>query len=331
MTIRWLIVLSLLINLNLFSVSPPSKPPEWDNWTFNKKILWRGVNLDPRIPYGPLVDKLVVKKIVEDHLPTAKTFFATNAPSQINLENLPSTFMMKANNASSRGILVKNGMVISTRKRETDFVPIECSNELLRSYAQEWLTDLYKANKEMQYGLVKPMILFEEYLEDTSMDVELYFFNGKMRLISLFFIEDYTKKPMVSFYDENWNLLEAADFRNLFAKNEPIEKPPYIDKLISFGECFAEKIDHVRIDFFVSRQDVYFGEFTFTTGGGNNIDCLNSMIGNHWDFPDPADSLTNPYLNDLIHRAESESDQDDIKCVRWDPNINCAVAEIWQM
>lgn len=303
MTVRSLMIFILFISVKLFSLSPPDKPSEWDNWTFDQKISWRGVNLDPRIPYGPLVDKLLVKKIVEDHLPSAKTFFATDDPSQIDIEKLPSTFMMKANNASSRGILVKNGIVVSTKKRETSFIPMECTNDFLRSYAEQWLTNLYKENKEMQYGLVKPMILFEEYLEDISMDIELYFFNGKVRLISLFFIEDYTKKPMISYYDENWNIFETTHPKKLLVKNEPIEKPLYIDKLIAFGERFAEKIDHVRIDFFVSKKNIYFGEFTFTTGGGNNISHLNVMIGNHWDFPDPDDSLINPYLNDLLRRA----------------------------
>jgi hypothetical protein len=69
-----------------------------------------------------------------------------------------------------------------------------------------------------------------------------------------------------------------------------------VDKLIALGERFAEKMDHVRIDFFVCNNDVYFGEFTFTTGGGYHLNHLNAMIGRNWDFPDPHDPLVNPYL-----------------------------------
>lgn len=302
MIFRWLIFFTLLVGVEAFSLSPPSKPSDWDNWTFTQKVLWRGLNLDPRIPYGPLVDKLQVKEIVQDDMPTARTLFATNDPSKIFISKLPSSFIMKANNASRRGILVKNGMVVATKKREARFVPKKCTNNFLRKYAKSWLADLYKKNLEKQYGLIKPMILFEEYLEDVTMDIELYFFNGKARLITLFFNEEYTKNPMVSYYDENWNLFDITHPKFL-VKNERIDRPPYIEKLIAFGERFAEKIDHVRIDFFVNKNDVYFGEFTFTTGGGHSHNHLNEMIGSNWDFPDPHDSLVNPYVNDLLQRA----------------------------
>ncbi len=302
MIMQKLLFFLLIISTQVFSLSPPSKPPNWDNWKFNEKIIWRGCNLDPRIPYAPLVDKLKVKKIVQNEMPTAELFFATNDPSQIFMENLPNTFVMKVNNASGRGVLVKNGIIVATKKRDQDFIPRECTNNYLRLYAKKWLKNLYAENTEKQYGLVQPMILFEEYLESLKMDIELYFFNGKVVVIGLFFTEDYTKNPIVSFYDASWNLFDISHPKFL-VKKEPIEKPPYMDKLIAFGERFAEKIDHVRIDFFVTEEEIYFGEFTFTTAGGYEINHLNQMIGNHWDYPDPDDSLVNPYLNELLDNA----------------------------
>lgn len=283
----------------MYSGLPPNKPSNWKNWKFSQKIIWRGRNLDPRIPYGPLVDKLGVKKIVKGEISTAKVFFATNDPNQIFIERLPKNFVMKANNASGRGMLVKNGVVVATKKREANFVPIKCTNEFLRSYANNWLTNTYSANREKQYALIKPMIFFEEFLEDITMEIELYFFNGKVRLIALFFNDSYTKNPVVSYYDKNWNLFDI-NHHTFVVKKDSIKKPSYMDKLIAFGERFAEKIDHVRIDFFVTKRDIYFGEFTFTTGG-RNLNHLNIMIGNYWKFPNPNDSLVNPYLDNLLH------------------------------
>lgn len=298
MIFRGLLFFLLLIAPGFSSV--PEKPLNWNKWTFSQKIRWRGVNLDPRIPYGPLVDKLQVKHIVQDEVSTAKVFFATNDPAEIFLENLPNNFIMKANNASGRGVLVKDGVVIATKKRETNFVQKKCSNEFLRSYAKKWLINLDVAKKQKQYGLIEPMILFEEFLEDITMEIELYLFNGKVRVIAVFFVDGYNKNPVVSYYDENWNLFQINHPRFL-TKSEPIEKPAYMDKLISFGERFGEKMDHVRIDFFLRGNDIYFGEFTFTTGGGYSLHHLNLMVGNYWDFPDPNDSLINPYLNNLLH------------------------------
>jgi len=290
------------MNTKGFGLSPPDKPPHWDTWRFDQKIIWRALNLDPRIPYGPLVDKIKSKQIVQNEIKTAQVYFATDDPSQISLQKLPKTFMMKSNNASGRGILVHNGIVMATRKRESTFQPIECTNEFLRLYATTWLKTLYAANQEKQYALVKPMVFFEEYLENISTEVELYFFNGKVRLITLFYTDGYTKNPMVAYYDENWNLFDITH-PSFVVKTEPIEKPSYMDELIAFGERIAEKIDHVRIDFFIKGNDIYFGEFTFTTGGSCRLEHLNTMIGSYWDFPDPKDPLVNPYLNDLLYRT----------------------------
>jgi hypothetical protein len=220
------------------------------------------------------------------------------------MENLPKTFMMKSNNASGRGILVKNGVVMATRKRESNFQPIICTDEFLRSYAKKWLSTIYAENQEKQYALIKPMVFFEDYIEDITHEIELYFFNGKVRLITLFFIDSYLNKPEVSYYDENWNLFDIKH-PSFQVRTKPVEKPAYVDELIAFSERLVNKIDHVRVDFFISKDEIYFGEFTFTTGGGNNLEHLNKMVGSYWNFPNPKASLENPYLNGLLNRADS--------------------------
>lgn len=290
-----------------FSEAPPSKPHQWDQWKFNEKIAWRGCHLDPRIPYAPLADKLLVKKILEGEIPTAKVLFATDDPSQIFMENLPKTFIMKANNASGRGIFVKDGIVMSTRSRIGEFVPIKCTNAYLRSYAKQWLKNGFRTAEEKQYGLIKPMIFFEEFLEDHTKEIGIFYFNGKVRVIAVFFLDGYVNHPTVSWYDENWNII---DVRHPIYKviMEPIEKPVYMDRLIAFGERFAEKMDLVRIDFFVAKDEVYFGEFTFTPGGGSSaLTHLNQLMKDYWEFPSPEDPLTNSYLNHLLDRASSLS------------------------
>ncbi len=298
----WFIILLLLLNTQIFSVSPPKKPASWDSWQYHEKIRWRALHLDPRIPYVPLVDKIQVKEVVRGEMKTAQTFFITDDPSQIFMEELPSSFVMKSNNASSRGILVKNGIVLATKKRESDFQPTVCTNEFLRSYAEKWLNTPYAANHEKQYALIHSMILFEEYIEDITTEIELYCFNGKVRMIGLFFSSGYTNNPEISYYDANWNLFDVV--HPLFSmRTNVIEKPDYIDPLIAFAERFTKKIDHVRIDFFVKGEDIYLGEFTFTTAGGCKLDHLNAMLSEYWDFPSSKRSYVNHHLNNALKRA----------------------------
>lgn len=293
----------MFLSINAFCEPPPNKPDGWDNWRFDQKVYWRGKHLDPRIPYAILVDKIKAKKVVQNHIKSAETYFATDDPSQIFIKNLPKTFMMKSNNGCGRGILVKNGFVLTTRKRESNFQPILCTNKFLRRYATNWLSTIYGENNEKQYALIKPMIFFENYIEGITHEIELYFFNGKVRVITLFFMDGYTNNPEVSYYDENWNLFNITEHPSFQVRTNPIEKPAYIDELIAFSERLVKTIDHVRVDFFIKEDEIYFGEFTFTTAGGARLDHLNKIIGNYWDFPDPKESLENPYLNDLLKQA----------------------------
>lgn len=282
------ICLFLAVACSGFCLSPPpSCPAKWDEWLFYQKIGWRGLHLDPRIPYELLVDKLEVKKHVSDDILIAKTLFATDDPELIFIELLPKTFMMKANNACARGLLVKDGILMSTKKYDTKFVPIVATNEILRSYAKNWLESPYLADKELQYGLIKPMILFEEYLENHNMEIQLFCFSGKTQLIRIFFRGTCKNKhDLFSYYDSNWNLFPYSyqDY-----ETEEIEKPEYLDKLISFSEKFTTNIDHVRVDFFLNGKDVYLGEFTFTTSGGSKgliLDDLQKFLGDCWAYPD---------------------------------------------
>lgn len=275
----------LIFTCSGFCLSPlPEKPSCWDDWNFDEKIAWRGQHLDPRIPYGPLVDKLEVKNIVGNSIITAKTLFATNNIQLISTKALPENYVMKANNASGRGLLIKNGMVLARKKRDVDFVPIQATNEVLRSHAKYWLEDLFARNIELQYGLITPMILFEEYLENLTMDIELFCFNGKVQLIEILFIDHYKKNPVISFYDPNWNLLKTSHPHHE-VKNEKIDRPKWLDELIAFSEKFTQNIDHVRIDFYLNGDDIYFGEFTFTTGKGVIPKNFQQILGSYWPYP----------------------------------------------
>ncbi len=300
------VVLFLFFCTNGRSQTPPEKPADWDSWRFSEKIIWRGTHLDPRIPYGPLIDKLGVKKLIElDRGPirAAKVLFATDDPSKIRLKNLPKTFIMKPNNASGRAVLVVDGMLVATKKREKDFTAQKCTNEFLRTVAHEWLVQPYLPDKEVQYSLIKPMVFFEEYLTEVSMEIQLYLFNQKVCVIGILLNDAYTSSPVMSYYDENWNLFDV--FHTQLETNfYPLNRPPYFDDLIAFAQRFTEGIDHVRVDFFINGDDLYFGEFTFTTGGGKWIEHLDVMVGNHWDFPDPKASLADSYVENLLSKAK---------------------------
>ena len=123
--IRIFFILScLLFSLGFCSPSIPPKPRGWDNWDFNQKVAWRGEKLDPRIPYGLLVDKLRVKEIIKNSVLVAKTLLATDDPKDISIQSLPSSYVMKANNACDRGVLVKDGMIWADTSKMSTSLPL---------------------------------------------------------------------------------------------------------------------------------------------------------------------------------------------------------------
>lgn len=289
-----MIQLCALILLTLFSslyAAPiPKKPAGWDKWTFSEKIAWRGKNLDPRINYRVLVDKLLVKEVMKEHVKVAKTLFATDDPSTISTLNLPTSYMMKANNACGRGLLIKDGFIVARHKGDVDFIPIEATDEVLRSYAAAWLSSCYMPNTEKQYKMVKPMVLFEEVLEELTMDLEFFCFNGKVPLILIKFREGYKNPPPSrSLYDSDWNLIKGQNVGPYTFINTRIDPPKGFQELLALTQELTRDMDHVRVDYFLVGEEFYFGEFTFTTWGGNAQTFLpsyfNKLLGEHWVYP----------------------------------------------
>ena len=233
---------------------------------------------DPRIPYGLLVDKLRVKEIFagQNTIKIAKTLFFTNDPETISLENLPSTFIMKANNGCNCALKVREGVMRPSITQH--FSPKPVTNEILKRYATDWLHSHY-AHKfgERQYSKVTPMILFEEYLDKLLYDIEFFCFYGKVRLLK------------VGFYKHEWKDLYFDLDWNLLATNTPgikVEKPVWLEKIIDFTEKLAKNIDHVRVDYYACEEGIYFGEFTFTTGLKVVPRRLQKLITGFWLYPD---------------------------------------------
>lgn len=275
---KLLVLFLTYFSIGFCSISIPPKPAQWDEWTFDKKLYWRARHPDPRIPYDLLVDKLRVKEVLKDLVPTAKVLAATDDPETIAIENLPQNYVMKANNASARGLVVKDGIIIARRKKSSGFTPKVATTEILRSYADKWLKSPYSLRfDERQYDLVKPQIFFEELLENFVMDIELFCFYGKVELIKIAFYKD---RFDVVILDLDWNVIKTN------IKNKKIAKPVWIDKLLAFTEKLTQNIDHVRVDYYLLDNDIYFGEFTFTTALHLVPKSRQLEMGSYWIYPD---------------------------------------------
>ena len=85
------------------------------------------------------------------------------------------------------------------------------------------------------------------------------------------------------FFDENWKL--ARIDRDSFEAPEgfSVKKPVVYDKMIQCAEKLAKPFPFVRVDFFVCKNKLYFGELTFTPDRNLDTDIFpetDMMFGN---------------------------------------------------
>ena len=225
--------------------------------TFNEKIQW--LQLNDRTPLRTLcADKHAVRdyvkeKIGEEHL--IPLVLNTTSPTDIVPENLPDfPFIIKTNHGSGGHIIVKD-------KSKIDWGKVQKSlNKSLRS-------NHYLKTREWQYKYIKPCILVEKLLLDNNDcipdDYKFNYFNGKWGFAEVHFDRyiDYKKNC----YDSDWNLIDCQ----WGAKpGRDIKKPEMLNEMKLLAEKLAKDFCYVRVDFYNIGSKIYFGELTFSPGGG---------------------------------------------------------------
>jgi hypothetical protein len=172
----------------------------------------------------------------------------------INFNNLPDKFVLKATHDSGSVLIVKNKADIDFRKLD------EIEFKLKINYG--YLT------KEWVYNDIKPRIIVQEYLEESEgvplKDYKVFCFNGEPKIIHVDLDRFYDHKR--NFYDINWNRL---DLEVLYpnAKYE-VDKPELLEEMLDKSKFLAKPFNHVRIDWYICKRKLIFGEMTFFHGSG---------------------------------------------------------------
>lgn len=226
---------------------------------FNEKMQW--LKLYDRNPtYIEMVDKVEAKKYVAKrigHQYVIPTLGVWDRTEDIEFERLPSQFVLKCTHNSG-------GVVICKDKAELDieFAKHKLEQSLKRNY--------FWWGREWPYLKVRPRIIAEEYLEDSERseltDYKLMCFNGKVKCIFTV-TERFSESGLrVTFFDPSWNRLPFE--RHYLASESEIKKPRNLEKMIQLAEELAESIPFVRVDFYESKDQIFFGELTLYPGSG---------------------------------------------------------------
>lgn len=227
--------------------------------TFNEKLQWLKLH-DHNPEYTIMADKVKAKEWVADRIGwehIIPTLGVWEKAEDIDFDTLPDKFVIKCNHNSG-------SLYICNDKSKLD------ENLVRKELDQGLKDDFYKHGLEWPYKNIPRRILAEEFMVDESgyelKDYKIFNFNGEPVLIQVDF--DRFTNHRRNFNTTNWEFvnLEIAYPSDATRK---ITKPACLDKMLEFARILSKGIPHLRTDFYVINDKIYFGELTFYHGAGN--------------------------------------------------------------
>lgn len=238
--------------------------------TFNEKIQW--LKLYDRNPeYTKMVDKYEAKNYVasiigdEYIIPTLGVW---DKFEDIDFDSLPNKFVLKCTHDSG-------GIVICRDKSKLNY--LEAENKINKSLN----TNFYMHSREWPYKNVKPRIVAEKYMEDSTedysdspqmkvcglTDYKFYCFNGIVKYLYVSKgLEDHST-ARISFLSPDWKKMDfkRSDYSPFV---ELPHKPHNFEKMKRIAEILSEHTDFLRVDLYEIDNQIYFSELTFSPCGG---------------------------------------------------------------
>lgn len=235
---------------------PDLKKPE----SFDEKLLW--LILYWRHPLkSQCADKYAMRSFVEKNgmghiLPPIIGVY--NDSSEINFDSLPERFVLKCTHGCGFNILCRS-------KHDLDW------DEAKRKLNSWMKVDLSKVCGNIHYASIKPRIVCEHFLEDSSGDIpndyKVFCFAGKAHCIMACTERGSDERTKFDFYDLGWKEKLPYSKTSLLA-NRNIPKPAAYEEMIKSAEILSRPFPFVRMDFYSINGKAILGEMTFTPNGG---------------------------------------------------------------
>ncbi|WP_102348319.1 ATP-grasp fold amidoligase family protein [Bacillus sp. Marseille-P3661] len=245
---------------------------------FNEKLQWLKL-YDRRPEYTNYVDKFNVRSYIkgtigEEYLIPIHDVY--ESVDEIDWDKLPSSFVLKCTHGSGSNIICKDKKKLNIE---------EAKYKLEKWMKRNW----FWYGREWPYKNVKPKIVCEKFMVDESgkelKDYKFFCFNGEPKIIQV----DYNRfnGHKRNLYDTEWNYIPAS-IKYPTDENTIIKKPESLEKMISLARVLSKGYPHVRIDFYLINEKIYFGEMTFHHGSGFEKfepESLGEKMGNWINIP----------------------------------------------
>lgn len=234
----------------------------WENpTTYTQKLNWLKLYYrDDRLT--TIVDKVKVRDYIKDLIGEEyliPSYGIYSNSSEINLNKLPESFVLKGNNGSGYNI-------ICNRKKDIDW---NKSFKLI----DDWLkSSHYIRAREWPYKNVKPLMIAEKLLKNKDLsplvDYKFYCFDGIVKYVGVTFIDNVNHISYRNNYDINFKLYKDVEIGFPNNPNVIDKKPENFDKMLEIASLLSKGYPHLRVDLYNVDGKIYFGELTVYPGGG---------------------------------------------------------------
>ncbi len=247
--------------------------------TYGEKQQWLKIYdstpLKTRLADKFLVREWVREKIGDEYL--IPIYGVWDNFDDIDFDKLPNRFVLKCNHGSGYNIVVTNKAKLNI--------------EEARNKINFWMSQDYAMNAyEMHYSAIKRKIIAEKYIEPekSSFEINSWCFNGELKFIS-YETARHTKDLYRCLFDINWNKLNFKLNPKIFKEfKETPKKIECFEEYKRLVSILAKDFLHVRVDFILYENKLYFREMTFTPGAGLNVfepEEAGYMVGNMLKLP----------------------------------------------
>ncbi len=218
--------------------------------TFNEWINWYKLNykndLMPICVDKVKVDEYVSSKGLSDIL--VKKYEIWDSPSQININKLPNSFVIKTNHDSG-------GVCVCKSK-------LHYNKNMQKKLKKAFKKDFSNLFREWPYAKVEKKIFAEEYLSENNKipcDYKFFCFNGEPKF--LYVCTGRGVKTCFDFFDLEWNHLNIV--QHYPNSNNTILKPKNFDRMLDVARILSKDFPFVRVDLYNIDGQIKFGELTF--------------------------------------------------------------------
>ncbi len=240
--------------------------------TFSEKLQW--LKLYNRRPeYTTMVDKYAVKDYVKSIIGEEyiiPTLGVWDRPEDIDFDSLPDKFVLKTTHGGGGG-----GVIICKNKAKLE------KQETFSKLNQSLKSDIYKKLKEWPYKNVQKRIIAEQLIKNDSIgelrDYKFFCFHGQVKFFKIDmgrFIEHHA-----NYYTPEGELLPFGEKDFMPDVSAEVEMPKQLNKMIKLAETLSGNLPFLRVDFYETDRNIYFGELTFYPASG-----MGKFSPDEWDL-----------------------------------------------